>query len=82
LSWFSGEPGIGKSRIAQAILEQLGGEPHTALRGYCSPNHRDSPLYPVITQLKQVAGLRPEETVEQHLDKLEAALAQATRGTY
>jgi class 3 adenylate cyclase/tetratricopeptide (TPR) repeat protein len=74
----SGEPGIGKSRIAQAILEQLGGEPHTALRGYCSPNHRDSPLYPVITQLKQVAGLRPEETVEQHLDKLEAALAQAT----
>ena len=28
----SGEPGIGKSRIAETILERLSGEPHTRLR--------------------------------------------------
>ena len=28
----SGEPGIGKSRIAQTIVERLGGAPHTRLR--------------------------------------------------
>jgi class 3 adenylate cyclase/tetratricopeptide (TPR) repeat protein len=74
----SGEPGIGKSRIAQTILERLRNEPHTHLRGYCSPHHQDSPLYPTITQLERVAGLRPDDTVEQRLDKLEAALAHAT----
>src|SRR5262249_51828735 len=35
----SGEPGIGKSRIAQTIVERLSGEPHTRLRYFCSPHH-------------------------------------------
>jgi hypothetical protein len=35
----SGEPGIGKSRIAQTLLERLGTEPHTRLRLFCSPHH-------------------------------------------
>ena len=73
----SGEPGIGKSRIAQTILERLHDEPHTHLRGHCSPHHQDSPLYPTIAQLERVTGLRPEDTAEQRLDKLEAALARA-----
>ena len=33
----SGEPGIGKSRIVQALLDRLGTEPHTRLRSFCSP---------------------------------------------
>jgi hypothetical protein len=32
----SGEPGIGKSRIAQAVLERLRGEPYAPLRYFCS----------------------------------------------
>jgi class 3 adenylate cyclase len=44
----SGEPGIGKSRIAQTVLERLIGEPHTRLRYFCSPHHQDSALYPSI----------------------------------
>jgi class 3 adenylate cyclase len=36
----AGEPGIGKSRITQAILEQLKDEPHTRLRYFCSPTTR------------------------------------------
>jgi class 3 adenylate cyclase len=37
-----GEPGIGKSRIAQTVLERIGAEPHTRLRYFCSPHHQDS----------------------------------------
>src|SRR5262249_5255398 len=37
----SGEPGIGKSRIVQAVLEQLTGEPLTRMRYFCSPHHQD-----------------------------------------
>ena len=73
----SGEPGIGKSRIAETILERLSGEPHTRLRYFCSPHHQDSALYPSITQLERAAGFRREDTDEQRLTKLEAVLAQA-----
>ena len=74
----SGEPGIGKSRIAETIVERLGGEPHTRLRYFCSPHHQDSALYPSITQLERAAGFRREDTAEQRLAKLEAVLAQGT----
>src|SRR5215469_9207464 len=74
----SGEPGIGKSRIAQTIVERLSGEPHTRLRYFCSPHHQDSALYPSIAQLERAAGFRREDTAEQRLAKLEAVLAQGT----
>ena len=70
----SGEPGIGKSRIAETIIEQLSGESHTRLREFCSPHHQDSALYPSITQLERAAGFRRDDTDEQRLTKLEAVL--------
>jgi hypothetical protein len=74
----SGEPGIGKSRIAQTVLARLSDVPHTPLRFFCSPYHQDSALYPTIAQLERAAGFRREDTADQRLDKLEAVLAQAT----
>jgi predicted ATPase len=74
----SGEPGIGKSRITEAIQERLGAEPHTRLRFFCSPYHQDSALYPAIAQLERAAGFRRDDTGEQRLEKLEAVLLQAT----
>jgi AAA ATPase domain/Adenylate and Guanylate cyclase catalytic domain len=74
----SGEPGIGKSRIAQTLVERLSGEQHTRLRYFCSPHYQDSALYPSITQLERAAAFRREDTDEQRLSKLEAVLAQAT----
>src|SRR5262249_40513037 len=53
----SGEAGIGKSRLAVALLERLAGEPHTLLRYFCSPQHTDSALYPIIGQMERAAGL-------------------------
>ena len=74
----SGEPGIGKSRIVQAVLEGLSSEPHTRLRSFCSPHHQDSALYPTIARLERAAGFRREDTDEQRLNKLEAILGEST----
>jgi predicted ATPase len=74
----SGEPGIGKSRIAQTVGERISAEPHTRLRYFCSPHHQDSALYPSIAQLERAAGFRREDTSEQRLAKLEVVLSQGT----
>jgi class 3 adenylate cyclase len=74
----SGEPGIGKSRIAEALQERLSQEPHTRLRLFCSPHHQESALHPAISQLERAAGFRRDDTAEQRLDKLETLLARAT----
>src|SRR5689334_18902978 len=39
----SAEPGVGKSRLAEALVERIA-EPHTRLRWFCSPHHHDSTL--------------------------------------
>src|SRR5215468_3953316 len=73
----SGESGIGKSRIAQSVVERPS-EPLTRLRYFCSPHHQDSTLYPSTAQLERAAGFRREDTEEQRLAKLEAVLSQGT----
>ena len=77
----SGEPGIGKSRLTAALLERLAGEPHTRLRYFCSPQHTDSALYPIISQMERAAGFTHEETAQTKLDKLDALLAQSFTAT-
>ncbi len=72
----SGEPGIGKSRLTAALMEQLAPEPHTRLRYFCSPQHTDSALYPIISQMERAAALAREDTPQQKLDKLDALLVQ------
>jgi class 3 adenylate cyclase len=73
----SGEPGIGKSRLAAGVAERITGEPYTRLRYQCSPYHTNSALRPFISQLERVAGFKAD-TSEQRLDKLEALLAEGT----
>ncbi|WP_245332108.1 BTAD domain-containing putative transcriptional regulator [Bradyrhizobium sp. NAS80.1] len=75
----SGEPGIGKSRIAESLLLELGDQPHARLRYFCSPHHTQSPLYPLITQLEQAAGFEPGSSPEAKLDKLEVMLRPTSK---
>ena len=74
----SGEAGIGKSRLTAALLERLATEPHTRLRYFCSPQHTDSALYPIIGQMERAAGFAHDDTAQVKLDKLDALLAQTS----
>ena len=77
----SGEAGIGKSRLTAALLERLADEPHTRLRYFCSPQHTDSALYPVISQMERAARFVHDDTAQKRLDKLDAVLAQTSTST-
>ena len=73
----SGEPGIGKSRIAETVLTRLEGEPR--LRYFCSPHHTHSPLYPFIAQLEWAASFEAGSSAREKLDKLQALLKPTAR---
>ena len=70
----SGEPGIGKSRLAQVLCERVSGEPHTLVRYQCSPYHTHSALYPIVEQTRRAAGFDETDNACSQLDKLEASL--------
>jgi DNA-binding winged helix-turn-helix (wHTH) protein len=73
-----GEPGIGKSRLTRALLEQLQAKPHTPLQYDCSPYHQDSALHPIISQLLRVTGIEHDDAPDQKLGKLKAVLGPIT----
>jgi class 3 adenylate cyclase/predicted ATPase len=70
----SGEPGIGKSRLTAGLLKRVADEPHVRLRYFCSPQHAESALYPIIGQLERAAGFEPDDDAQSKLDKLDALL--------
>jgi class 3 adenylate cyclase len=71
----SAEPGVGKSRLAEALAERIAAEPHIRLRYFCSPHHQDSALYPVIAQMKRAAGFAHSDGPAAKVAKLQALLA-------
>ena len=71
----SGEAGIGKSRLAAALLERLANEPHTRLRYFCSPQHTDDALFPLIGEMERAARLAHDDAPRAKLDKLDTLLA-------
>ena len=75
---FSGEPGIGKSRLTVALRDSLNAEPYTDLQYFCSPHHQDSALFPIINLLERAAGFGREDTPGVKLDKLEALMAETS----
>src|SRR6516165_6805359 len=70
----AGEAGIGKSRLTAALLESIANEPHTRLRYFCSPQHTDSALYPIIGHMERAAGFAHNDAPEAKLGKLNAVL--------
>jgi class 3 adenylate cyclase/tetratricopeptide (TPR) repeat protein len=73
----SGEPGIGKSRLTAALMEHLANEPHTRLRYFCSPQHTDSALYPIISQMERAAGFKHDDTTQAKFNRLDALMAKS-----
>jgi len=70
----SAEPGVGKSRLAEALAKRISAEPHIRTRYFCSPHHQDSALYPVIAQMERAAGFAHDDEPAVRLAKLQALL--------
>ena len=73
----SGEAGIGKSRITEALLESIASEPHIRLHYQCSPYHLCSALYPVVEHLEDAAGFERDDNEAARLEKLKALLGRS-----
>ena len=71
----TGEPGVGKSRLTAALQERLQSQPHVRIRYFCSPQHTDSALYPIINQLERAARFERGDAPAQKLHKLQTLLA-------
>jgi class 3 adenylate cyclase/tetratricopeptide (TPR) repeat protein len=70
----SGEAGIGKSRLVQAVQEQVAGEGGYRLRYQCSSYHTNSAFYPILQRLEYAARFAVDDDDKTRLDKLEALL--------
>ena len=69
-----GEPGIGKSRFALALRDEVRRAGSVAFESRCSPYFRNSAFHPVIELIERVAGIGREEPAERKFAKLEAAI--------
>jgi class 3 adenylate cyclase/predicted ATPase len=70
----NGEPGIGKSALADVIREQVAKEGYTRATYRCSPYHTNSALYPVTTHLQRLWRWERDDSPAQKLDKMEQTL--------
>src|SRR5713101_1256448 len=71
----SGEPGIGKSRLAQTLKEQASAEGATRIEFRCSAYHQNSAFYPLIEHLQRLLQFAREETPQAKLTKLQQTFA-------
>jgi class 3 adenylate cyclase/predicted ATPase len=72
-----GEPGIGKSRLTDALRQQLLAEGCIERRYACSPLRETSTLHPVLPELEREAGFAKAEPRASRLAKLAASLGLA-----
>jgi class 3 adenylate cyclase/predicted ATPase len=71
-----GEAGIGKSRLARALIDAVVEEPHAELRFQCSPLHVDSTLWPILQHLRRAAGFASRDADAAKLSELERLLRE------
>lgn len=81
----SGDAGIGKSRIAQALRDHVAGDSGRSILLQCSPYHVNSTLYPVVHALEIAADLPSSQSLDErraalsrYLDECGAKLAGTT----
>ncbi|MET1047472.1 MAG: AAA family ATPase, partial [Hyphomicrobium sp.] len=66
----AGEAGIGKSRLVDALEEQLQETEYELIRLQCSPYHVASAFYPIIQRLSRFAGFSADDDPIMRADKL------------
>jgi tetratricopeptide (TPR) repeat protein len=70
----SGEAGIGKSRLVDALEERLHQDQHELIRLQCSPYHATSAFYPIIQRLNRFAGFSPTDDQTMRAEKFGSIL--------
>jgi len=73
----SGEAGFGKSRLIQALHEDIATTSHFRLSYQCSPHQSDSAFYPIIQTLSRTADIGESDAVNDRC----AAAASVTEMT-
>jgi hypothetical protein len=74
-SLVTGEPGIGKSRLARELRDRIAHDPHRSLEARCSPDTQHSALAPLIDLLERALGLDQESDPSGKIARLEQELA-------
>jgi DNA-binding SARP family transcriptional activator len=74
----SGEAGIGKSRLIQALHAGLSDVPHSEIRFQCSTFHENTALHPIIGYVEALAGFSDADAAPDRLRKLESLVASST----
>jgi class 3 adenylate cyclase/predicted ATPase len=72
----SGEPGIGKSRLARVLKDHIAAERYVRWECRCSPYHQDSALYPLIDLFQRTLEFDRDDTPGGRFAKLAAGLAR------
>ncbi|WP_437736744.1 TOMM system kinase/cyclase fusion protein [Sorangium sp. So ce1335] len=70
----TGQPGIGKSRLAAELYREIRGEAHFWIECRCAPENRSSALRPMTEALEQVADIDERHTPEEKAARLRALL--------
>ena len=74
--FLSGEAGIGKSRLLQALKERLAEDDPALVELRCSPHHQHSALYPAIDYLQRLLHFYGEDFPQVKSRRLAKALEQ------
>jgi class 3 adenylate cyclase/tetratricopeptide (TPR) repeat protein len=71
----SGEPGIGKSRLALTLVESLRGESLEVVRWNCAPHLSNRALHPIVRDIEIRAGILRSHSAEARRATIETLVA-------
>jgi class 3 adenylate cyclase len=77
----SGDAGMGKSRLLEALAERVRDAPNRLLRAQCSPYHGNSALYPFVQLLRHQLDLKRDLGDAENLQRVERILERIGRST-
>lgn len=72
----SGEAGIGKSRLAQVLKEQVASDMVGQVEYRCSPSSQNSAFYPVIDHLQRLLQFTRDDAPEEKVRKLQTVVEE------
>lgn len=76
-----GEAGMGKSRLAQGLMERVVEANGVLDRYSCSPYFQNTPLYPISSGIEYEAGFARGDSNDQRMQKLETLLGTVAGST-